>query len=93
MSSEKGDEMIKSKNGKILVGNDYASDFLMISPHSLKTDKKFEVKMGYKSGVTDDIEVYRSDDDEGLRTWYRVDATTSSEENMVKFETNRGNVR
>ncbi|XP_020892365.1 protein DD3-3 [Exaiptasia diaphana] len=92
MPSDKGDEMIKGKNGKMGVGNDYASDFLVISPHSLKTDQKFEVKMGYKSGVTDDIEVYRSDDDEGLRTWYQVEAKTSSEDNMVTFQTDKGGV-
>ncbi|KAK3753506.1 hypothetical protein QZH41_018003, partial [Actinostola sp. cb2023] len=93
MSSEKGDEMIKSKNGKMGVGNDYASDFLLINPQSLKTDKKFTVKMGFKSGVTDDIEVYRSDDDEGLRTWYQVVDSTTAEGSVVEFQTDKGNVK
>jgi hypothetical protein len=88
MSSGDGDKMIQSKNGKMGVGNGYASDFLVINPHALKTNDKFTVKMGYESGSTEEVEVYRSDDKEGLRTWYQVDSTIS--DGKLRFQSDQG---
>ncbi|XP_001628323.2 protein DD3-3 [Nematostella vectensis] len=91
MPSDKGDAMVKDKGGKMGVGDEYASEFLLINPQALRTREKFSVKLGIVRGVTDDIEMYRSADSENLRTWYKVPGA-SVNEGVVSFQTDKGGV-
>lgn len=77
MSPDDGQKMIEEKGGRMGVGNDYASDFLVVSPHALKTKRKFVIGMKVDSSITSKIQFYRSSDALDLKTWYKVDSSIS----------------
>ena len=82
--------MIKEKGGKMGVGNEYASYFVVVSPQDLKTVdcKKMTMKMKVDSSVTSPPQIYRSSEQENFRTWYKVDAEIN--DGVASFQTSQG---
>ena len=78
MSPDEGQKMIEEQGGRMGVGNDYASDFLEVSPQSLKTKRTFVIGMKVDSSITSKIQFYRSSDALDLKTWYKVDSSISN---------------
>lgn len=74
MTADDGQRMIEERGGRIGVGHGYASNFLIVNPHSLKTSNKFVIGMKVDSGVTSKIQFYRSSDALELKTWFKVDS-------------------
>ena len=89
MSSDDGQKMIEEKGGRMGVGHGYASDFLVVNPHSLETKKKFKIGMKVDSSVTSKIQFYRSSDALDLKTWFKVDSSIS--DGFATMETDEGN--
>lgn len=73
MSADDGQKMIEENGGRMGVGHGYASDFIVVNPHSLATNNKFEIGMKVDSEATSKIQFYRSSHELGLKTWYKVD--------------------
>ena len=82
--------MLQAKGGKMGVGNEYASDFVVLNPQNLKTEdgKKILVKMKVDSSVTSPPQIFRSNEQESFRTWYKVDAEVSG--GVASFQTSQG---
>ena len=78
MSAEDGQKMIDETGGRMGVGHGYASDFLVVNPHSLETSKTFSIGMKVDSAATSKIQFYRSSDAMDLKTWYKVDSSVTN---------------
>lgn len=89
MSADDGQKMIEEKGGRMGVGHGYASDFLVVNPHSLETKKKFKIGMKVDSSVTSKIQFYRSSDALDLKTWFKVDSSIS--DGFAIMESDEGN--
>ena len=89
-SPEEGDKMIKDRGGKMGVGSDYASDFVVLNPQNLKTvsGKKISLKVKVDSSLTSPPQMYRANEQENFRTWYKVDAEISG--GVASFQTEQG---
>lgn len=90
MSADDGQKMIEEKGGRMGVGHGYASDFLVVNPHSLETKKKFKIGMKVDSSVTSKIQFYHSSDALDLKTWFKVDSSIS--DGFATMETDEGGV-
>lgn len=71
------------------VGHGYASDFLVLHPQTLETEKKFKIGMKVDSSAASKIQFYRSSEDMDLKTWYKVDSSIS--DGFATLETDKGN--
>lgn len=91
LSADQGDKMIKEKGGRMGVGHGYASDFLTVNPHSLKTEKKFKIGMKVDSSAASKIQFYHSSDAMGLKTWFKVSDVDISD-GFAVLETSEGGV-
>ena len=92
MSADQGDKMIKEKGGRMGVGHGYASDFLTVKPHSLRTEKKFKIGMKVDSSAASKIQFYHSSDEMDLKTWFKVSDVDISD-GFAVLETSEGNTR
>jgi len=89
MSAEDGHKMIDDKGGRMGIGHGYASDFLVVNPQTLETDKKFQIGMNVDSNAASKIQFYRSSEDMDLKTWFKVDSTVS--DGFATVKTDKGN--
>lgn len=89
MSAEDGQKLIDEKGGRMGVGHGYASDFLVVHPQTLETNKKFKIGMKVDSSAASKIQFYRSSEDMDLKTWYKVDFSVSDD--FATLETDKGN--
>lgn len=89
-SPDEGEKMIKDRGGKMGVGSDYASDFVVLNPQNLRTvgGKKISVKVKVDSSVTSPPQMFRANEQENFRTWYKVDAEIS--DGVASFQTEQG---
>ncbi|XP_078384681.1 protein DD3-3-like [Oculina patagonica] len=90
LSAEDGQKMIDDKGGRMGVGHGYASDFLVVNPQTLETDKKFKIGMKVDSSATSKIQFFRSSEDMDLKTWYKVDSSVS--DGFATVETDKGGI-
>lgn len=90
MTADDGQRMIEERGGRMGVGHGYASNFLIVNPHSLKTSNKFVIGMKVDSGVTSKIQFYRSSDALDLKTWFKVDS--SMNDGLATLEVREGGV-
>lgn len=89
MSAEDGQKMIDDKGGRMGIGHGYASDFLVVNPQTLETDKKFQIGMNVDSSAASTIQFYRSSEDMDLKTWFKVDSSVS--DGFATVKTDKGN--
>lgn len=88
MTADDGQKMIEQRGGRMSVGHGYASNFIIVNPHSLKTSDKFVIGMKVDSEATSKIQFYRSSDALDLKTWYKVDS--SMDDGLATLEVREG---
>ena len=89
-SAENGHKMITEMGGKMGVGSDYASDFIVLNPQTLVTEggKVMTIKFKVDTSLTESIQVYRSNEKQKYLTWYKVD--TEVKDGVATIQTNKG---
>ena len=91
LPADEGETFVESQGGKVGVGDDYASNFVVIRPEEMpaKDGKKLKIKMKVDDGAkTSTIELFRGSPSENLVTWYKVEAEIN--EGYATFETEKG---
>lgn len=89
-SSNDGLNLMKSKGGDISVGDDFASDFIVLAPETKLTDNGKKVTIGIDINEdASDIGIYRSNT-ENFGGWTKVDASING--GMAEFQTDQGGV-
>ncbi|XP_071142451.1 protein DD3-3-like isoform X1 [Mytilus edulis] len=89
-NSKDGENLMKSKGGAITVGDDFASDFIVLAPETKLTDNGKKVTVGITINEdASDIGIYRSNT-ENFAGWTKVDATING--GMAEFQTDQGGV-
>ena len=86
-----GEAQVEAMGGSVDVGDDYASNFLIINPQEKLTDgdKMFTVTMKVESGTAGTATVYKTNKNSKGR-WVKVDAEIN--EGVAKMQVNEGNL-
>lgn len=89
LSPEDGMNIVKSKGSNINAGDEFASNFIILSPETKLTDDGKTVKVMMSVEDKSSIEIYRSDS-ETFGSWSKVNANINN--GLAEFQTDQGGV-